>query len=75
MSFLIRRTRQPLTNSTMQDLLRAAHCTLLYRFDHVHVVDQGGNEYHICRAEHLAALDTVQFAAALQEALSYHLKS
>lgn len=74
MRFLDRRGGPPLTETMMQASLRAAHCTLIYHFDHVHVIDQLGSEYHICRIEQLATLDTHQFAMLLQEALSYRLK-
>lgn len=74
MSFLDRRGGPPLTEPLMQASLRPVRCTLVYRFDHVHVVDQWGCEYHICHVEDLATLDARQFAALLQEALSYRLE-
>ncbi len=65
-------SNRPLAENSMRAIISATHCTLLYRFDHVHVVDQEGNEYHICHTAGLATLSVRQFTAALSKALSYH---
>ncbi len=61
---------QPLTEARIQAMLQAARCTLLYRFDHVHVIDQTGGESHVCRREDLPTLDVQGFKNALTEALA-----
>lgn len=61
---------QPLTEARMQAVLHAAHCTLLYRFDHVHVIDQLGWESHVCRREELTTMDVQGFRHALTETLT-----
>ncbi len=60
----------PLTEARMQAILQAAHCILLYRFDHLHVIDQTGCESHVCRREELITLDAQEFSNALIEALA-----
>jgi hypothetical protein len=47
----------PLTEAHIQAVLQAAHCALLYRFDHVHVIDQMGWESHVCRREELPTMN------------------
>ena len=60
---------QPLTEAQMQAVLHAAHCTLLYRFHHVHIIDQMGWESHVCRREELSTMDVQAFRQALTETL------
>lgn len=64
----------PLRESQMQKILRPTRCRLLYRFDHVHVIDAAGKEYHVCHRQHLATLTTHQFMVAVTKALSTRLQ-
>jgi hypothetical protein len=59
-----------LTEARMLNILYGAHCTLVYRFEHVHAIDQRGQEYHICHRAQLTTLDVARFKATLAEALS-----
>lgn len=65
----------PLTEAQIQAVLHAAHCTLLYRFDHVHVIDQMGWESHVCLREELITMDVRAFRHALTETLACHSHS
>ena len=64
------RGTEPVTEAHMRVLLRRAHCRLLCRFDHVHAIDEIGNELHLCRVEQLALLRAEQFKRTLDEALA-----
>lgn len=66
---------QLLTERHIRAMLKAAGCTLRYRFSHLHAIDQAGNEYHVCHVDHLAAWSVRQLRAALIEALSYRLRA
>lgn len=62
-----------LTEARIQKIFHAARMTLVYRCEHVHAIDQYGQEHHICLREQLTTLDVAGFRAALTQALSFGL--
>ena len=65
---------QPLTEDRVREILKAAHSTLRYRFEHVMAVDRTKQEYYICPKTQLATMTVQQFRAALTEALSFRVR-
>ena len=64
----------PLTEDRLHAIVRAAHCTLLYHCEHVHVRDWTGCEFHVCLCEDLMTLDTQGFTDALSETLAIRVE-
>ena len=72
MPFLHRHpVNQPLTEDSMRQILKTAHCTLRYRFALVLAIDRTEQEYYVCLKTELATMTVQHFTAALTHALSF----
>lgn len=65
---------EPLTQARLDAILRAARCTLRLCFDHVHVYDQTGFEFHVCLCEDLKTWDVQAFIDALSQTLAIRVE-
>ncbi len=64
----------PLTQERMHHILRAAHCSISYRFGVVLAVDRSGQHYYLCHQAQLANMTVHQFTEAVKLALSFRLQ-
>lgn len=64
-------SRRPMTPFQFLAILDAERCTPVYRFSHVLIRDQYGQEYYLCQRDQLAMLSPWHCRELLLEALSY----